>query len=100
MVGFDRGVKSIVLALIVLFSVVAIYTSIPARSAVSYVVLVDLAHGESAKGLDIFAKTLYDAEIYVLLSSEKDIAKLDPVSRNLISGYLIGTLDRMTTLDG
>lgn len=50
MVGFDRGVKSIVLALIVLLSVAAIYTSIPARSAVSYVVLVDLAHGESAKG--------------------------------------------------
>jgi hypothetical protein len=56
--------------------------------------------GSLLRGLDIFAKTLYDAEIYVLLSSEKDIAKLDPVSRNMISGYLIGTLDRMTTPDG
>lgn len=35
-----------------------------------------------------------------MLSSEKDLAKLDPVSRSLISGYLIGTLDKMTTPDG
>ncbi len=78
------------MALIVLLPAAVIYTSIPARSAVSYVVLVDLAHGESAKGLDVFAKRLYDAEIYVLLSSEKDIAKLDPVSRLLGQIYSAG----------
>jgi hypothetical protein len=100
MVSVGRSIGSIALAIVVVLSIATIYTSIPARSAITYVVLVDLAHGESAKGLDVFAKTLYDAEIYVLLSSERDLAKLDPISRNLISGYLIGSLDKMATPDG
>lgn len=55
--SFIKGTRSVVLILILLLSVTAIYTSTPTRSAVSYVVLIDLAHGESAKGLDVFAKT-------------------------------------------
>jgi len=98
--GFRRALAPASLAIAIAISILAIYTPIPARSAVTYVVLVDLAHGESAKGLDVFVKTLYDAEVYVLLSSEKDLAKLDPVSRGLISGYLVGTLDKMATPDG
>ncbi|GAY25726.1 hypothetical protein ATG_09290 [Desulfurococcaceae archaeon AG1] len=95
-----RLVVSLALILALAATVLSIYGALPARSAVGYVVVVDLAHGESPKGLDILAKTLYDGEVYVLLSSEKDLAKLDPVSRSLISGYLIGTFDKMTTPDG
>ncbi len=91
---------SIALVLVLAASIYSIYTALPTRSAISYVVVVDLAHGQSPKGLDIFVKTLYDGEIYVLLSSESDLAKLDPVSRSLISGYLIGTLNEMRTPEG
>ena len=98
--GGFKPASSLLLVLVLAAAMYSIYGALPARSAVGYVVVIDLAHGESAKGLDILAKTLYDGEIYVLLSSDKDIAKLDPVSRNLISGYFIGTLDKMSTLDG
>lgn len=91
---------SMSMTLFIAISIYSLYVAPAARTAVSYVVVIDLAHGESPKGLDIFVKTLYDAEIYVLLSSDKDIARLDPVTRNLISGYLFGTLDNMKTQDG
>lgn len=100
LVKLHRLAISISMALFIALSIYSLYIAPAARTAVSYVIVIDLAHGESPKGLDIFAKTLYDAEIYLLLSSDKDIARLDPVTRNLVSGYLFGTLDNMKTQDG
>lgn len=69
-------------------------------AAVSYVVVIDLAHGESAKGLDVFLRTMYDAEVYVILGKKGDEAKLPPQALPLLTGILYGTLDRLTTADG
>lgn len=60
------------------------------------VVLVDLAHGESAAGLDIAIKVLPEAEFYVLVSSQDQANSLSPIVKELAYKILIGTFDTIT----
>jgi hypothetical protein len=64
------------------------------RAAVSYVVVVDLSHGQGVKGLDVFLKTLYDAEVYLIVPSKEFYDALSPQIKALATGYYVGNLAR------
>lgn len=84
-----RTVGVLVVALLTLAPVLALPT---ARAAVSYVVVVDLSHGQGVKGLDVFLKTLYDAEVYLIVPSKEFYETLSPQIKALATGYYIGNL--------
>jgi hypothetical protein len=66
------------------------------RAAVSYVVVVDLSHGQGVKGLDVFLKTLYDAEVYLIVPSKEFYDALSPQIKALATGYYVGNLAKFT----
>jgi hypothetical protein len=66
------------------------------RAAVSYVVVVDLSHGQGVKGLDVLLKTLYDAEVYLIVPSKEFYDALSPQIKALATGYYVGNLARFT----
>ncbi len=84
-----------VLAALLITAVVAL--AIPtARAAVSYVVVVDLSHGQGIKGLDVFLRTLYDAEVYLIVPSKEFYDALSPQIKALVTGYYVGNLAQFT----
>ncbi len=86
-----------VLVALLLTAVVAL--ALPtARAAVSYVVVVDLSHGQGVKGLDVFLKTLYDAEVYLIVPSKEFYDALSPQIKALATGYYVGNLAKFTDL--
>lgn len=72
----------------------ALAMPIPTRGAVSYVVVVDLTHGQGVKGLDVFLKTLYDAEVYLVVPSKEFYEALTPQIKALTTGYYVGDLSK------
>ncbi|MCC6047705.1 MAG: hypothetical protein LM571_05955 [Desulfurococcaceae archaeon] len=88
-----RVVGVLVVVLLTLAVVLAVPTT---RAAVSYVVVVDLSHGQGVKGLDVFLKTLYDAEVYLIVPSKEFYDALSPQIRALATGYYVGNLAKFT----
>lgn len=85
------GAVALVVALILTLT-----TPLILRGAVSYVVVVDLTHGQGVKGLDVFLKTLYDAEVYLIVPSKDFYEALSLQIKVLITGYYIGDLSKFT----
>jgi len=84
-----------ILALAVLLGLSAFLPAARA-SEPGIVVLVDLAHGESAAGLDMAIKVLPEAEFYVLVSSQDQANSLSPIVKELAYKILVGTFDTIT----
>ena len=91
--GRVRAVGALVAILLALAVTLAVPTT---RAAVSYVVVVDLSHGQGIKGLDIFLKTLYDAEVYLIVPSKEFYDALSPQVKALATGYYVGNLAKFT----
>lgn len=87
--GRVRAVGALVAILLALAVALAVPTT---RAAVSYVVVVDLSHGQGVKGLDVFLKTLYDAEVYLVVPSKEFYDALSPQIKALATGYYVGNL--------
>ncbi|MEM1707520.1 MAG: hypothetical protein QXQ86_04590 [Sulfolobales archaeon] len=79
--------------LLALAIALAVY-SVPTRGAVSYVVVIDLTHGQGVKGLDVFLKTMYDAEVYLIVPSKEFYDALTPQVKALVTGYYVGDLSK------
>jgi len=91
--GRVRAVGALVAILLALAVTLAVPTT---RAAVSYVVVVDLSHGQGVKGLDVFLKTLYDAEVYLIVPSKEFYDALSPQIKALTTGYYVGNLAKFT----
>ena len=89
--------RKIIPFLAIVFLVASIFYPISARaSEPGIVVLVDLAHGESAAGLDMAMKVLPEAEFYVLVSSQDQANSLSPIVKELSYKILVGTFDTIS----
>jgi hypothetical protein len=85
-----------VIALALLFAL-PLSSVVPRASEPGIVVLVDLAHGESAAGLDMAIKVLPEAEFYILVSSQDQANSLSPIVKELAYKILVGTFDSITS---
>lgn len=85
-----------ILALVFLFASLLSPAIVTRASEPGIVVLVDLAHGESAAGLDMAIKVLPEAEFYVLVSSQDQANSLSPIVKELAYKILVGTFDSIT----